>query len=246
MIDRLLNYGRSSIAEFAALAEPVSKALDIGAGPGSDLGIVKSIYPAADVVGIEGFAIFREMLAAANVKSVSIDIERDVFPFADESFDLVMANQVLEHVKEIFWIFHNATRVLKVGGHLVIGVPNLASLHNRLLLLVGRQPTSIGNNSAHIRGYTRMDMLRLLECGFPRGYQLRKSRGGNFYPFPPFIARPLATMFPGMAVSFFLLLRKTRKYDGSFLRYPVEKQLNSNFFVGGPDAQWTFNDRTSE
>jgi len=105
---------------------------------------------------------------------------------------------------------------------------------------MGRQPTSIGNHSAHIRGYTRFDMLRLLNCGFPQGYELRGFQGSNFYPFPPVVARPLARLFPGMAVSFFLLLRKTREYDDSFLRYPVDMQLNTNFYVGGAGDLWTF------
>jgi hypothetical protein len=43
-----------------------------------------------------------------------------------------------------------------------------------------------------------------------------------------------------MAVSFFLLLRKTREYDDSFLRYPVDMQLNTNFYVGGAGDLWTF------
>lgn len=243
MIDRLLNYGRHCIADFVMTAAPISRALDVGAGGGSDLQIVRSISPSADIVAIEGFRLFQERLAAAKIKSTSIDIEKDVFPFEDRSFDLVIANQVLEHVKEIFWTFHNITRVLRVGGHLIVGVPNLASLHNRILLLLGRQPTAIGNHSAHIRGYTKVDMLRLLECGFPGGFELRASRGSNFYPFPPVIARPLARAFPNMAVSFFLLLRKTREYEDSFLRYPVEMQLNTNFFVGDRGVQWQFDDK---
>jgi len=240
MIDRLLNYGRHCIASFVAQSGAVRKALDVGAGAGSDLTIVKSICPDCEVVAIEGFKPFQERLTEAAIPFVSIDIERDRFPFDDASFDLVMANQVLEHVKEVFWVFDNISRILKVGGHLIVGVPNLASLHNRLLLLLGRQPTSIGNHSAHIRGYTRNDMLRLLDLGFPGGFEVIDFQGSNFYPFPPAMARPLARIMPGMAVSFFLLLKKSRDYDGSFLRYPVDARLNSSFFVGETETEWNF------
>jgi predicted SAM-dependent methyltransferase len=82
---------------------------------------------------------------------VACDIECDRFPFADETVDLVVANQILEHVNEIFWVLHECARVLRLGGILVIGVPNLASFHNRVLLAAGRQPTSLINASAHVR-----------------------------------------------------------------------------------------------
>lgn len=65
---------------------------------------------------------------------MQLNIERDPLPFADESVDIFMANQVLEHCKEIFWIFSEVSRCLKPGGCFIIGVPNLAALHNRLLL----------------------------------------------------------------------------------------------------------------
>ena len=53
----------------------------------------------------------------------------------------MIANQILEHTKEVFWIWHEIARVLAPQGQLILGVPNLASAHNRLLLLLGRQPT---------------------------------------------------------------------------------------------------------
>ena len=34
-------------------------------------------------------------------------------PFEDETVDILIVNQILEHCKEIFWIFHELTRVLK-------------------------------------------------------------------------------------------------------------------------------------
>jgi hypothetical protein len=73
-------------------------------------------------------------------------------------------------------------------------------------------------------------VLSLLETSWPGGYELEESAGSNFYPLPNILARPSAALFPGMAVTFFLLLRKTRPYDESFLTYPME--CESNFFVG--------------
>jgi hypothetical protein len=133
-------------------------------------------------------------------------------------------------LKDVFWVLHEASRVMKMGGHLLIGVPNLAALHNRILLLAGQQPTSIKNDSAHVRVYTRSDFIRLVNC-FPKGYKLLSWRGSNFYPLPAVLARPVARMLPSMAWAVFMLFRKTRSYSREFLDYPESEQLQTNFFL---------------
>ena len=45
-------------------------------------------------------------------------------PFADASFDVVILNEVLEHVRDERATLQECTRVLPVGGHLVIYAPN--------------------------------------------------------------------------------------------------------------------------
>ena len=44
-------------------------------------------------------------------------------PYADDSFDLVAAFDVIEHVKDDGRVFHELTRVLKPGGNLIFSVP---------------------------------------------------------------------------------------------------------------------------
>jgi SAM-dependent methyltransferase len=232
VIDRNLNYGRHLVRRFLGRARPYGTVLDLGAGTGVDLGAAREIEPGAELHGIEVFPEPAARLEGMGVHVHRINLETDRVPLGDESVDVVMSNQVLEHTKEIFWILHEASRVLRTGGHLIIGVPNLASLHNRLLLLLGRQPTSIQNSTAHVRGYTRGDLLTFLERGFPGGYRLRARGGSNFYPFPPLIARPLAAALPGMAWGLFLLLRKERPYGGQFVEYPARERLETNFYLG--------------
>jgi SAM-dependent methyltransferase len=231
MIDRNLSYGRDHIRRFLREAGG-DDILDLGAGMGSDLDAARALNPGARLHAVEVNPPYADALRAKGVLVHEIDLERDRMPLSDVSIDVVMANQVLEHVKEIFWILHEASRVLRIGGHLIIGVPNLASLHNRLLLLMGRQPTVIQNHTAHVRGYTRRDLLRTLERPFPGGYKLRTTGGSNFYPFPPLLARPLAAVFPSAAWGMFLLLRKSRAYQREYLDFPGREKLETNFFVG--------------
>lgn len=232
MIDRSLNYGREHIARFLKRSVPFSTVLDLGAGSGSDLLLARKQVPAARLLALEGYLPNIERLKALDVEATSHDLERDSFPFVDEGLDIVMANQVLEHTKEVFWILHEVSRTLRVGGRLILGVPNLAALHNRVLLAFGIQPSPIKTLSAHVRGFTRGDILSFLDGGFPGGYRIVDFRGANFYPFPPLIARPLARIFPTFAWGIFFLIEKVKPYSREFLDAPVREKLETPFYVG--------------
>lgn len=232
MIDRNLSYGRTVIRRFLQEAAPFESVLDIGAGQGFDLQSARYVMPSAALTALEVHPPYIRILESKGIRTVRFDLESDAFPFADDSLDVVIANQILEHVKEIFWIFHQVSRTLRVGGRFIIGVPNLASLHNRLLLMAGRQPTVIASASAHVRGYTRRDMCTFIEKCFPGGYALRGFGGANFYPFPGAIAKPLAAALPSLAWGIFFSFEKLREYDGSFLRFPRESHLETSFYLG--------------
>ena len=234
-----LNYGRPIIenwgASLVAQAQPRERregpfrVLDLGCGHGTDLVNVRGEalrrVPAADMElhGIENYPPYIAECRQAGIKIHPLDIERDRFPLKEASFDLVMANQVLEHTKEIFWIFAEVARVLRPGGSFIVGVPNLASLHNRLLLLFGGHPTAQVSLSAHVRSFTKPDMLRFATKGDffrPAGF-----RGSNFYPFPPVLSRPLARILPNFAWGIFFLLQRTER-QGSFLECLAEGDQN--------------------
>jgi SAM-dependent methyltransferase len=231
VVDRQLNYGRDVVRRFVDGIR-VETAVDLGPGLGYDSATMRSVHPSARIIGIEVHPPYVEHLRSIGVDTVECDIEHDPLPFDVESVDLIVANQVLEHVKEVFWILHECSRVLRVGGSLVIGVPNIAAAHNRLLLLVGRQPTQLRNWSAHVRGFTKGDVLELLDKPFVGGYRLVQSGGANFYPLPAFLARPAARLWPGGAWGFFGRYEKVRPYDDGYLRWPVGQILETNFYLG--------------
>jgi len=234
IIDRSLNYGRHQVESFfsAIQQDKYKVVLDIGAGHGDDLLIARRFNTTAELHGIEAYEPYAKELRQMNINVHSLNLEKEALPFNDEGIDVIIANQIMEHIKEIFWLLHEISRTLKIGGSLIIGVPNLASLHNRLLLLFGQQPSTIQNNSAHVRGYTKKDLLKLLYSCFPGGYELQLFGGSNFYPLPAVIAKPLAKLFPNAAWSIFLLLRKVNPYDRQFLEFPIANQLETNFFLG--------------
>ena len=211
MIDRSLNFGRPIVRRFLEAARPYHRVLDIGAGRGADLLAARAVQPDCALHAVEAWPPSVELLQRQGVEVVGLDLERDALPFADAAIDVVIANQILEHTKEVFWIWHEIARVLKLRGQVIVGVPNLASAHNRLLLLLGRQPSVIKTASAHVRGFTRADLLHFLDQACPGGFALRDHAGANFYPLPPALARPLARALPSLAWGLFLLLAKAAR-----------------------------------
>jgi SAM-dependent methyltransferase len=238
--DQQETYGPLVVEELVRGLNRLELVADLGAGSGRDLEIVRRFHPEAKLVAVEAGRAYADSLTGKADQICVANIEHDSLPLADTSTDLLIANQVLEHTKEIFWIFHEVSRSLKVGGHFLFGVPNICSFHNRFLLLFGRQPTQHKVCSAHVRPFSRGDTLAFLEACFPGGYQLVKFRGAQFYPFPRTAARLLANVFPTFAFTIFFLIRKTKEYHSEFATYPARAQLETNFWTGATptDSQY--------
>ncbi|RLI91777.1 MAG: hypothetical protein DRO95_03685 [Candidatus Altiarchaeales archaeon] len=140
-----------------------------------------------------------------NFNSYRVDIENEELPFDDKEFDLVICNQVIEHLKNINLPLSEIYRVLKDNGFLLIGVPNLAAFHNRILILLGKQPVSMKLTSSHIRGFTPQGLKEYLERN---NFGVIKFKGNGFYPFPIEIGRFLAKIFPTFSVFIYFLVQK--------------------------------------
>lgn len=232
LVDHTESYGSHVIRSFVSDIAAIETAVDIGAGSGRDLQTVKSVHPEARTIAIEAGREYARALENRVDDVHVLNIERDPFPFADGSIDVVIANQILEHTKEIFWIFHQVTRVLKPGGHFIFGVPNVLSAHNRLLALLGRHPTQHKLYSAHVRPFSRGDTVKFLEVCAPGTFVVEHFAGSQFYPFPRAIARPLSRLLPGMAFSIFFSIKKVGPYSDGFIKLPAAAGLETNFFVG--------------
>jgi ubiquinone/menaquinone biosynthesis C-methylase UbiE len=230
-VDYRETYGRHILDAWSQSIQ-CNAVLDLGCGSGSDLLTVKQHHPESRCVGIEYSDWAKAQLITKGIEPITVDLEREKLPLADESMDLVIGNQILEHTKEIFWINHEVFRVLKVGGYFYLGVPNVLSLHNRLLGLAGVHPTCVQLCSPHVRAFSKNDTLKLYNKVLPGGIALAKFGGSQFYPFPKSIARPLANAMPSLAVSIFFLLQKTAPYKGEFINWLDQAQMETNYFSG--------------
>jgi SAM-dependent methyltransferase len=157
-------------------------------------------------LGIEIFPAPAQDAIARGVEVARLDLETDPFPWPDCSVDLVIANQVLEHLKNVWRPMSEMYRVLAPGGVMILSVPNLASLHNRVLLGLGGQPTSIRTFGPHVRGFTRREFERFVTLGGALG--IERSIGVGFHPFWPPWTRVFSRLWPGGSHTLVVVARK--------------------------------------
>jgi SAM-dependent methyltransferase len=211
------------------------RVLDIGLGAGKDLVNIRQQCLAAfpdlklELYGLECYPPNVEAARKEGIQVFPVNVENGTFPFEDGFFDVVLSNQILEHTKEIWWIFSEISRVVKPQGFVLSGFPNLASLHNRVALAVGLQPTCIQVFGPHVRSFTAPGFIEFIETD---GYFVHeKVKGSNFYPFPPSISRALSRAFPLMSVGIFFKSQRTAK-PGVFIEALKSRFFETPFYAG--------------
>jgi len=98
------------------------KILDLGTADGLMLSEIKKQLPKSDCVGIELSKELIESCRDKNIKIVQGDVQN--LPFKDESFDIVIATAIIEHLDHPMKLLEEAHRVLRPGGILILTTPN--------------------------------------------------------------------------------------------------------------------------
>ncbi len=186
---------------------PAKALLDVGCWDGSHTERYARLLGCA-AFGVEIFEAQASQAEAYGIQVARLDLEDAAFPWADGSMDIVVSNQVFEHLKNVWRPMSELFRVLRPGGWLVLSVPNLGSLHNRVLLGLGRQPTSIRTLGPHVRGFTFGEIQRFV--ALDGAFRVVKALGVGFYPLAVPFANPIARLWPGASHTTVLLARKQR------------------------------------
>jgi SAM-dependent methyltransferase len=208
-------------------SNPRSRLLDIGCWDGTATRYYGKQLGINNLFGIE---IIEEQMKKAEHNGIitkKCDLERDFIPFDNNFFDIVIANQVFEHLKQIYRPLSKIHRILKPNGILIFGVPNIASLHSRIQLLFGFQPTSIRLFEAHVRAFTPRALKKFLT--FNTLFTIKLFVGSGYYPFPPVISEPLSKIFKDSATFQLYRLRKNEVKLPNWQDEIKSRGLQSNF-----------------
>jgi SAM-dependent methyltransferase len=134
---------------------PGRRVLDLGCRYGA---LTRAYVEGNDVVGVD---VDRDALAEAAklaIETVWADVDEPL-PFPDESFDAVVAGELIEHLRDPERLVAEARRVLRPGGTFVGSVPNFFRLRNRLAMLVGRP---LDHDPTHLHIFAPHDVEKLM------------------------------------------------------------------------------------
>jgi len=142
--------------------KPGAIVLDIGAQPFITSCALKKLGYEVIALDIEPEP-YIEIAKSCGVNVIKCDLEKDELGVTDA--DCAVFTEVLEHLHYYYVpiVLARINRSLKVGGHLILTTPNIASLFRRLRLILGRQPIY----KCHVREYTMSEVVTALrEAGF--------------------------------------------------------------------------------
>jgi SAM-dependent methyltransferase len=146
------------LSQLPACQSPI--VLDFGSGEGKHLHLIRGARPAAKLVGVD-----------VRAPKSSIDFEFHMvpqdapLPFSDNSFDVVVSCDVLEHVANVGRSLDEIHRVLRSGGSFIGFVPLEGGLgpHSFFRLFA---PDIYLDTKDHHHAYARRQMVNLMRQRF--------------------------------------------------------------------------------
>ncbi|MEU8135599.1 class I SAM-dependent methyltransferase [Streptodolium elevatio] len=156
--------------------------LDLGCGDGYATARIAQLpglaaSPSHRVIGVDRSEAALERARERGVQTVRSSLDAGRLPFADGEADIVVMNEIVQHLADPGAAVAEAYRVLRPGGHLFVSTPNLAAWFNRLRLLAGVQPAFSGVAPSGVPGppddnaagrpllFTRRALVELLTSG---------------------------------------------------------------------------------
>ena len=140
--------------------------LEIGCGSGETLGWLRQDHQALRTVGVEIANVAAEKACNFANEVHSLDFEQYDLPNGPQKFDLVLCLDVLEHMVDPWSVVDRlATQYLKVGGTLLVSLPNVRHYSVVLpLLFKGRWDYEVAGllDRTHLRFFTKASAQALL------------------------------------------------------------------------------------
>ena len=122
----------------AQLIPPKSRVLDLGCGDGALLSYLQE-YRGCSGYGVE--IDDQNVLACVktDVQVIQLNLDEGLTMFEDQSFDVVLQIDTLQHLRNAETMLLETIRVGRLG---IVTFPNFAHWPNRLSILAGRMPVT--------------------------------------------------------------------------------------------------------
>lgn len=123
--------------------DPNSRVVDLGCGEGDFTLEVKERIGCNVIHGIDIYESSIKKAKNKGIRVIKYDLNKFPYPFEDNMFDVVVANQLLAHLLYPVRFVREVYRILKSGGYAVISTENLASWDNIFALVLCYTPFSM-------------------------------------------------------------------------------------------------------
>lgn len=138
--------------------------LEIGSGAGVTLGWLKKRWPDAETIGVDGYEPALRDLSRNADKALLHDLEQ---PLPDLGrFDLILALDVLEHLREPQVVLSDLRSRLTPDGAIIVSVPNVS--HIRIIRNLARRRFDYADSGildrTHLRFFTESSTIELMNA----------------------------------------------------------------------------------
>ena len=204
------------------ISKPVLDVLDLGCGAGFG---TKAVFqnladdlPELNIVGLDisetASQKYSQVTGLEGRTGSVIDTR-----FKENYFDIILFDDVIEHMVETDLAIREIYRILSPDGVLLLSTPNLASWFNRLALLFGIQPAFsevssekiYGRPGAEVVGHLRLFTLRALtQMLTQEGFTVSEIKSSVFDALPNYLAPidRIFTRFPSLGANLILVCKK--------------------------------------
>jgi 2-polyprenyl-3-methyl-5-hydroxy-6-metoxy-1,4-benzoquinol methylase len=148
--------------------------LDIGCGTGLNAGILKKM--GHDIKGIDVSEAGVDKFVSEGFEGKVADASESI-PYEDETFDLVYASEIIEHVADTESLLREINRVLKPGGAVLLSTPNSSFWVYRLFALLGTTLSEL-QHVGHIRFFSVSSLTTFIENS---DFSIESVGGRNMY-----------------------------------------------------------------
>ncbi len=193
-------YKRIELVEL--LPEKYSKVMEVGCGTGN---FYKNLSQDCEYWGIEPFQ------AAANIASqtlheVLIGTFEEVYDhLPDEYFDLVICNDVIEHMNDHEVFFKSIKQKMKRGSYIIGSIPNVRFIFNLIELLIKKDWVYKDEgilDRTHLRFFTEKSLKRTI---IQNNFVIEK-----FYGVNKLIIKPTSLKNVGKKILIYIFGRDTQ------------------------------------
>jgi len=216
---------------------PQAQLLDLGCGEGSNTLKYASKVGTKNIYGIEIINEYVKVAESNGIGVYAMDLNQKWSGIKSGDFDVVVSNQVIEHLWNTRLFVSEIFRVLKSHSYAVVATENLASWPNIFALLSGYQPFSstnicgysLGNpltwhldepknvllekykdsGGGGAGGHVRVLAYRAFKDIFlAQGFHVESLKGVGYFPFKGKISKPLSNLNPSHAHFMIIKARK--------------------------------------